>query len=301
MRKTILSRSVVAVATLAIGSVALAATPATAASALGVTQEQVLTAVNGVRTANASSADFSKSTQRALFAIASKACDVDGSLGEYLYVRNAVPTTAGDDADGLLITAELYGSTNSDDQACTFAAFASTAASFQLSGTATITAQTTVFDEALDEYVTSPYKQVSNLTGDAFTTPAIITDENTNNGQPYDVVAAAAGNATKNSTVVTSTKVKDKKSTKEKKAAKAKYTKRLAQAKKNYAKALDKAGSSKNKKAAAKRVYAKARALAKAKYAYATAGFKIVKKTSTVSDVRAFNITTPAPTSSPAS
>jgi hypothetical protein len=287
MRHTMLSRSVIAVASLAVGSAAFAAVPASAASSLGVTQDQVLTAVNGVRTAAGSEGELSKSTQRALFAITSKACDVDGNLGEYLYVRNAVPTTAGDDADGLLITAELYGSTNSNDEACTFAAFASTVGGFQLSGTATITAQTTV------DGVTSPYSQVSALSGDAFTTPAIITDDSTNAGQPYAVVASATGNATKTSTVTTSTKVKDKKSAKEKKAAKKKFSKRLAQAEKNYAKALDKAGSSKNKKAAAKRVYAKARALAKAKYAYDTAGFTIVKKKSTVSDVRAFDITTP--------
>jgi hypothetical protein len=296
MRHTILSRSAIAVASLAVGSAAFAAVPASAASALGVTQDQVLTAVNGVRTANATNANLSKSTQRALFAITSRACDVDGELGEYLYVRNAVPTTAGDDADGLLITAELYGSTTGDnDQACTFAAFASAAGGFQLSGTATITAETTVFDEALDQYVTSPYKQVSSLSGDAFTTPAIVTPENTSNGQPTSVVASAAGNATKTTTTSTNVKVKDKKSTKEKKAAKQKYSKRLAQAKKNYAKALDKAGSSKSKKAAAKRVYAKARALAKAKYKYATAGYKIVKKKSTISDARPFSITTQTP------
>jgi hypothetical protein len=298
MRHSLLSRSAVAVASLAIGSAALAAVPASAApaaSALGVTQDQVLTAANGLRAANAADTDVSKAADRALYALVSKVCDVDSTQGESAYLLSATPVTTPGNADGVQISASTYNSGLNNNKACTFAAFASTVSGFQLSGTATITAETTVRDEVLGRYVTSPYKQVSSLSGDAFTTPAIVTPQDTLNGQPANVVASAAGNATKTSTVVTSTKVKDKKSKSEKKAAKKKFEKRLAQAKKNYSKALDKADSSKSKKAAAKRVYAKARSLAKAKYKYATAGYKIVKKKSTVSDVRAFDITTAAP------
>jgi hypothetical protein len=292
MRHSLLSRSAVAVASLAVGSAALAATPANAVSSSGVTREQVLTAVNGVRAAVATDSSYSKATTRAISAIVIKVCDVDISAGEYFYQQSprtdVVPATAGDDADGLRISARLVDPVNNNNTSCDFAAFASTAPGFQLSGTATVTGQRSTDGN------TSPYQQVSNLSGDAFTTPAIIIDS-AREGRLDNVVASATGNATKTSTVTTSKKVKDKKSKSEKKAAKKKYAKRLAQAEKNYDKALDKAGSSKSKKAAAKRVYAKARALAKAKYKYATAGYKIVKKKSTVTDVRPFSITTPAP------
>jgi hypothetical protein len=293
MRHSLLSRSAIAVASLAVSSAALAAVPASAApaaSALGVTQEQVLTAANGLRAADAADADVSKAADRALYALVSKVCDVDSTQGESAYLLSATPVTTPGNADGVQISASTYNSGLNDNKACTFAAFASTVSGFQLSGTATITAETTVRDQALNQFVTSPYKQVSSLSGDAFTTPAIVTPQDGLNGQPANVVASAAGTATKTSTVVTSTKVKDKKSKAEKKAAKKKFSKRLSQAKKNYAKALEKAGSSKNKKAAAKRVYAKARALAKAKYKYATAGYKIVKQTTTLTENRPFNV-----------
>jgi hypothetical protein len=295
MRHSLLSRSAIAVASLAVGAAAFAAVPASAVSALGVTQDQVLTAASGLRAAEAADTDVSKAADRAIYALVSKVCDVDSTQGENAYLMSASPITTPGNADGLQITAATYNSGFNNNKACTFAAFASTASGFQLTGTATITAETTVFDKTLDRYVTSPYKQVSSLSGDAFTTPAIITPQDDTKGQPANVVASATGNATKTSTVVTSKKVKDKKSKSEKKAAKKKYAKRLAQAEKNYDNALDKAGSSKSKKAAAKRVYARARALAKAKYKYATAGYKIIKKKSTVTDVRAFDITTQRP------
>ncbi|MFC5676764.1 hypothetical protein [Aeromicrobium endophyticum] len=297
MRHSLLSRSAIAVASLAIGSAALAAVPASAApaaSSLGITQDQVLTAVNGARLADGDPSEMSKPAKRALFAIVSKVCDVDGSVGEYANVLEAVTTNAGDDAEGVQITADLYDSTFSEHQACTFAAFASTSAGYQLSGSATITAETRKPNPVEEAYVYTPLKQVTGLSGDAFTTPAIITDLNTNNGQPYDIVASASGNATKTTKVTTSRKVKDKKTTSEKKAAKNKYDQRVKSAKKSFAKALDKAGSSKSKKAAAKKAYKAKRASAKAKFKYGIAGYKIVKKKTTVTDVKAFSITTPA-------
>jgi hypothetical protein len=295
MRHSLLSRSAIAVASLAVGSAALAAVPAAAApaaSSLGITQAQVLTAVDSARAYTPNGTQLTKSAERAIFTMISKVCDVDGAQGEYANLQDFAVTNAGDDATGLWITAQVYGSGFAPSTACTFAAFTSTAPGYQLSGSASVTAKSTIGS------TTTPIKQDTALSGDVFTTPAIVTPYYSgggqpNNGQAYDIVASASGNATKTTKVTTSSKVKDKKTTSEKKAAKKKYSKRLAQAKKNYAKALDKAGSSKSKKAAAKRVYAKARALAKAKYKYATAGYKIVKKSSNVSDVRAFSITTP--------
>jgi hypothetical protein len=292
MRTSILSRSVVAVATLAIGSVALAATPATAASANGVTRDQVLTAVNGVRAAQANDTTrFSAATSRALRAIVVAGCDVSQDDDEYANLQGIEVANSGDDADGLLISAYVQRPF-SGSELCTLAAFATTDTSSTLSGTATVTGDRRTYDAQSDEYTQVPFTQTSALASDAFLTPAIVSPNNGGNGYVSNTTAAASGNATKTTKVTTSTKVKDKKSKSEKKAAKKKFSKRLAQAKKNYAKALDKAGSSKSKKAAAKRVYAKARALAKAKYKYATAGYKIVKKSKTVTEVRPFSITT---------
>jgi hypothetical protein len=301
MRSSILSRSVVALATVAIGSAALAATPANAATPAGVTRDQVLTAVNGVRTAQANqTTTFSPATARALRAIAVAGCDVSTEDDEYAYISiNGIGiqvTPAGDDAQGVVVTAQVQrpfvnGGPFGDSEECTVSAFAGTNPSYQLSGTATFTGQS--FTEGGPVAGTKVTLQSAPLSGDVFVSapfnyenPALDTVDGST------VSASAAGNATKTTTVTTSAKVKDKKSKSEKKAAKKKFEKRLAQAKKNYSKALDKAGSSKSKKAAAKRVYAKARALAKAKYKYATAGYKIVKKKSTVSDVQPFSVTT---------
>jgi hypothetical protein len=292
MRSSILSRSVVALATVAIGSAALAATPANAASASGVTRDQVLTAANGVRAATGAQPSYSAATVRAMRAIVVAGCDA-GDASPFLNTVRAVTTS--DDADGLIITASI--DTFSDNYLCTVAAFATSDTSSTLSGTVKIagTVDSTVFGPGFPTTASTPVDQTSALSGDAYVTPAIRTQYSDFGPTNVNVDASATGTATKTTTTTTNVKVKDKKTKSEKKAAKKKFSKRLAQAKKNYVKALDKAGSSKSKKAAAKRVYAKARALAKAKYKYATAGYKIVKKKSTISDARPFSITTQTP------
>lgn len=303
MRTTILTRSVVALATLAVGSVALAATPANAAAANGVTRDQVITAVNGVRAAVAANADnplYSASTNRALRAIVLNSCDVRTDDEEYAYLSDVAPTNAGDDADGVLITAAINRSFQDRTEYCTIAAFATADGSFQLSGSATIKGQQDVYDPATNTSTTKPVTLVTAaLSGDAFVTSPVYprATGNTNSSSVYDLVASATGNAVKTTTVTTTKKVTDKKSKSEKKAAKAKYTKSIKSAKKSYAKALDKAGKSKSKKSAAKKAYSKKRAAAKAKYRVGIANFKIVKGSKTVTDTpRPFSITTTVPT-----
>ncbi|MBP2390019.1 hypothetical protein [Aeromicrobium fastidiosum] len=294
MRKTILSRSVVAVATLAIGSVALAATPATAASAQGVTRDEVLTAVNGIRALQTNDTRPSLATNRALRNIATKGCGVSTNFAdlEYAALQAADITGSGDDAEGILITARvgiqtIEGSSND----CTIAAFATADGSFQLSGTAQITGtrynETTQADEPV-------VLRTQALSGDAFVTTPVDADTISNLYED-SVTASAVGNASKTTTVTTSVKVKDKKTKSEKAKAKTKYTKKIKSVKKSYAKALDKAGNSKSKKAAAKKVYKAKRAAAKASYKYAIAGFKIVKKSSSTTENRPFSVTTPNP------
>ncbi|MFC5676763.1 hypothetical protein [Aeromicrobium endophyticum] len=300
MRSSILSRSVVALATVAISSAALAATPANAASA-GVTRDQVLTAANGVRTAQANeTTSFSPATARALRAIVIAGCDVSSDDDEYAYISyndiGIQVTPAGDDAQGLVVTAQIQrpftnGGPFGNSQYCTIAAFASTNASYKLSGTATFTGQS--FTEGGPEDGTKITLQSAPLSGDVFVSAPFNYDNPVLDTVDEDSVrASAAGNATKTTKVTTSRKVKDKKTTSEKKAAKTKYDKRIKAAKKSYAKALDKAGSSKSKKAAAKKAYKAKRASAKAKFKYGIAGYKIVKKSSNVSDVQPFSVTT---------
>jgi hypothetical protein len=286
MRTSILSRSVIAVASLAIGSVALAATPATAATPSGVTRDMVLTAANGVRTAEANGAEYSRATSRALTAITTAGCDVQEGAEEYAYISDVKPTSAGDDADGLLIDARVYNNVIESSMYCTIAAFATTDGSFRLSGSATVTGDK--YDENLDEYVPTTL-QTTGLSGDVFVTAPVNTRGISN------LTASASGNATKTTTVKTSRKVLDKKTRSEKKAANAKYDQRVKAAKKSYAKALDKAGNSKTKKAAAKKAYSAKKKSYKAKLKYATAKYKIVKGTKKVTETRSFSITTATP------
>jgi hypothetical protein len=298
MRTSVLARSVIAVATLAVGSAALAATPATAATPNGVTRDQVLTAANGVRAAAGVRENYSPATVRAMRAIVVAGCDASDASP---YLGTVKAATAGDDADGLIITAQI--DTFSSSYQCTIGAFAATDTSSTLSGTARITGTVTYSDfTTLPPVTTStPIDQTSTLSGDAYVTPSITTKSG--NFGPANVVAdaTATGSSTKTTTTTTTVKVKVAKTANEKKAAKSNYSKRLAQAKKRYAKALAKAGRSKSKKAASKRVYVKARTVAKATYRSDTAaGFKNVDTTNTVTDVRAFDITTatPAPVAS---
>jgi hypothetical protein len=293
MRSSILSRSVVAVATLAIGSVALSAVPATAATASGVTRDQVLTVVNGLRAAQASDAEtLSPAVSRAARALVYKTCDVVPDEDEDADISVLELMNDGDDAQGLVVTARVYRDFSGTTD-CTFAAVATSDTSSTLSGTATVTASRNIYDPANDQNVVRPVSQTTALSGDAYTTPIIVTPSY-NGTALYNIGGSAEGNATKTTKVTTSTKVTDKKSKAEKKAAKAKYDKRIKAAKKAYAKALDQAGSSKSKKAAAKKTYRAARAAAKASYKYATAGFKVVRKTRTITDVRPFSIKTDA-------
>lgn len=278
MRSSILSRSVIAVASLAIGSVALAATPATAATPSGITRETVLTAAAGLRITTPT-ADQSAATTAAVRDITIKGCGIPASDVNQFLVQ-AKPTQAGDDADGIVLAAYIYGSQN---RSCTIGAFATADASFQLTGTVTAVSNQTPAPSS-----PSTTLLTAALSGDVFVTPSITSTS------PF-VTVSAVGNAAKSTTNTVVTKVADKKTKSQKKAAKKKYEKRIKAAKKSYKKALAKAGSSKSKKAAAKKVYKAKRADAKARYKKSIAGFKIVKTTVTTTENRPFSVLAQAP------
>ncbi|KAA1380431.1 hypothetical protein [Aeromicrobium fastidiosum] len=279
-----LARTAVAGAALAIGSVALAAVPATAATPTGITQDQVLTVASTLRMDDPTEAQ-EIAAQKALRVVMNRSCAIDSDAGEYLGDNFAEPTQANATADGFIGGARVDNVVTETSRYCFVGAVASTVPGFTLQGTAALDVPT---QPVSSSNVSAAAVSTSALSGDVFVTPPVSV------GQGFNISAApsfsAAGASTKTTTTTTEVKVADRKTKSEKKAAKSKYTKRLAAAKKNYAKALDKAGSSKNKKAAAKRIYVKARALAKAKYKIAIANYKLVKKSNSTTDTRPFTI-----------
>jgi hypothetical protein len=283
MRPSFLSRSVVAVASLAVGSVALAATPATAATPSGVTRDQVLAAAASVRSMP-SDADYEAVTEPLLLAIARPSCSITADERAFF---DADPTEAGQGADGLLIKAyiETAQRENRTYRQCVVAAVASTNPAMTLSGTLTLNGSTRESFLSDSNTVLPPAR--SALSGDVFVSPPI-----TVTGDVYvdETSFTATGNGTRDVSVTTTVKVTDKKTKNEKRKAKKAYLKKLKSAKKSYVKALKKAGKSKSKKAAAKKAYARKRVSAKSTYKVATAGYKLVKKTTTRPDNVPFNL-----------
>ncbi len=285
MRKSVLSRSLIAIASLAVASATLAAVPATAATASGITRDQVLAATAAARVDNPAidPGEFAPIGSRAIRVLANRACAVDPD-SELVYFGSTMPTQAGDDADGLLVSAVIMdlsdlmggGPSGPEGRLCTFGALATADPSFSLSGTATLNYQTT---------------STHSLSGDAYVTPArsfkIADLEGIEEGTLGLPSFSASGNATKTTPV----KVSTPKTTKQRQAAKKAYSKALKLAKKSYIKANKKAEDSKKKKAAAKKAYSKKKATAKAKYKKATATFKIVNSI----DSRPFAISAVAP------
>lgn len=275
MRPSIVSRSVIAVATLGIGSVALAAVPATAATPSGITREQVLTAAAGVRSAPPGSggeffySPYGAAGNRAIKAMVNRTCSIDPEGPEVVFATLGAVPAAGSSADGLVVTAVIINGETATmggnaGRLCTFGALAAVAPRSTLSGSASLTGA-----------------PATPLSGDAFITPAASSPLTSLDDSALDDLPtfSASGNAVQSDDV----KVADKKTKKEKKAAKTKYDKRLKALKKAYTKALDKAGSSKSKKKTAK-----------AAYRYAIAGYKII----TTNTPTPFNVTakyTPAP------
>lgn len=302
MRKSVLSRSLVAVASLAIASATLAAVPVTAAPA-DVTRAQVLTAIDGVRTDLASEepvdpeagSPFSPSTTRALRALANRACEVNHDA-ETVVTALGMPTQPGDDADGLMVIALIADPSapssdifdpELDGRMCAFGALAATDAEFSLSGSATI------------DFLTSSSHAIS---GSAYATPmrsitfaeflALVSGEE---GAFTEPSFAATGNASKTTYTTSSSNVVTPKTAQQKKAAKKVYDKALKSAKKSYTKAVKKAGNNKGKKAAAKKAHAKKRAAAKTAHQRAIAP-TAKSVANTVSDTvnRPFSIALPA-------
>lgn len=286
MRTSVFSRSVIAVASLAIGSVALAAAPASATPPPVITRDLVLAI------AQAPSESEISDDERLLVELAcdfeANTDDVEGS--DHFHSVYSTPFVT-DNADGVLVTAHLHEQSAGDDTVdrwCTFAALVTTDEAFTLTGNALITL--TGGEElrrASDPVVATT---TSALSGNLFVTEPVNVDNS------FGVTSAsltAAGNATRSIQVPTTEQVTYAKTRTAagEKAAKAKYDKRLKAAKKWYAKALKKAGDSKKKKAAVKKAYAAKKAAYKRAYEKVYYGVKTVTKTTTQTEKRPFNVT----------
>lgn len=262
MRTSILTRSTIAIASLAIGSIALAATPANAAAPSGVTRDLVLTVAENARMISGDGPDTDT--------LSTRVCGVrDGEELEYAYAQ---PVDDPEGVDGVLVRAYYFTQGTESDRYCTFAAFAATTPYVTLSGTANLTG-IPVGDNLrpADSTITT-----ATLSGDVTVTDAVDTLDY------YNISAIAAGDVIKTTTSTTThSRTITPKTTQQKKAAKKARDSTVSAAKKSYAKALKKAGSSASKKAAAERTYTAKKKAANAAYRAARAGTLSVGSTTT--------------------
>ncbi|MET0820849.1 MAG: hypothetical protein ABWY58_07780 [Aeromicrobium sp.] len=266
MRTPILTRAAIAVATVGLGSVALAAGPATAATSHGITRDMVLTAAAGVRADG--DFPFSDATTAAVGALVSRSCDLTGAAG----VQNFAETidTRGS-VDALIVVSRFIADENTHD--CTFVAIASSDASLSLSGDLAVT------DFGTDEGAT-PYQ----LSGDVMVSKAVTTAAG-----GFDTGFTAVGATVGSTKVLETFKVPDKKTKSDKALARTKYDTRVTNAKRAYGKALEKADT-KAEKRAAKQAYSARKAVAKKKFKYAVASYKFAKVRTTRKVLHPFSV-----------
>lgn len=263
MRASLLSRSAIAIASLAVGTAVLTAAPATAADPPVITQEMVLQLATSIRAGGPGPDDGAILTPLVL-----RGCNlasIDNMIGFGL-----APVTAGQ-GDGLLLaiktrtTDALHVST---DRTCVFTALTPIRLGATLAGNAVITAIPT-------GQGATPATRASSMSGSVFISAPVILEPNVN---ITSASLAATGHALVRTAVTTTTTTTTPKTASRLKAAKDKYDKALTTAKKAYKKALKKAGRSSAKKAAAKKKYAAAKASARRTYDKARASSTTVTK-----------------------
>jgi hypothetical protein len=279
MRSTLLTRSVMAVASLAIGSVALAAVPASAATPSGSSREDVLSLAASAR---ADGNVLSPATRSAAAAILNRECGLQAPrviTGNSVRIIKPVGVDATVDGlflNGLVRDADGEGTPVGE---CAIGVVAARESGAVLTGNATLSTSTPV-----NPLVTTPATSLSSdVSSIVEKHPAFYTST-------YSFKAGGA--AAKTTTTIVTEKVKVTKTAAEKKAAEKKYDKRLKAIKKSYKKALAKAGKSKAKKVHAKKSYKAKRTSAKSRYrAAVAASFKLVKKSVDTTDSRQFAVT----------
>jgi hypothetical protein len=275
MRASILTRSAVAVASLAIGSAALAATPALADTASGVSRETVLTIAAQARQGDNT---YGPDT----IALVEKVCGIGSDVGRDIQVS---PTYQPDGVDGFLVQTNVASTQSSPSRSCTFVALATSRAVSTMAGTARITVEqpTRVEDAELGPAEAAPVHDFA-VSGDVYVTAPVDDIHYGDFG-----VATASGTVTVTEAATTTTsRVVTPKTTQQKRAAYKAYNRALDKAQAKLTKALKKANGDAGKKAAARKAYAARKKAALAKRHVALDGTKttVVRqdaKTSTTS------------------
>ncbi|MET0820850.1 MAG: hypothetical protein ABWY58_07785 [Aeromicrobium sp.] len=274
MRTSLLARSVVSIASLAIVSVALAAAPATASAPSGVTRDLVLAAAQNAR------ADTGSNPEARV--LADKVCTpLAGEVQGFTGFRAVADP---DMVDGILIQAE-YSDADSMTRACTFAAVVTASRYDTLSGTIMMSGSPADIQLPSDDTEIHASSRLDTyaapLSGDVSIIGPLA-------GYPrLNVIAEGTVIKTTTSTTTTSRTITPK-TTQQKKAAKQARNGAVSSAKKAYAKALKKAGSSATKRAAAKQDFTARKKSANATYRAARAGTLTIGTTTTAT-------TTPSP------
>lgn len=278
MRTSIVTRSVIAVASLAISSAALAITPATAtttpSTASSITRDMVLTHAAHLRHMDETGGSPTFAEQRGLWRLVELACDFEEEGNNWFITatRNA-PQSAEGPVDGLMVTARLAefdDQGNGSERQCTFVALATKDPAAELSGDVSMNLGIVKGgDVPQGTYDTKIL--TSKASGNVYVTPAF-------NSSEYVLFGSftAAGATTRTTSTTTNKTVVTPKSAAVKEAAKKAYDTKLKTARKVYTKALKKAGKSKaskrkKMKAAANKVYNEKKATAKAAYTKAIA------------------------------
>lgn len=284
MRTSFLTRSVIAVASAAIGSALLVAAPAQAADPPVINHDLVMKIAKAFR-----SQDNDPSLRSQFEALISRGCTFTFSEDNSIEGTAIQALPAGTSVDGLLLSFDLRevdDQQNQTERTCVFSVLTPSSRGSALSGTSILSATSSAPGA-------QPIQRASALSGEVhFTAPINL---------PADThlriaSIAASGDATSTYTSTMTERVPAPKSKAQKKAAKAKYSTQLKSAKKTYTKAVKKAGSNKSKKARAKKTYNNKVAAAKRTYTKAIATtFKVSTKTTTQIDRLpfTFNVVTP--------
>jgi hypothetical protein len=280
MHTSILTRTVISVASLAIGSVALAAAPASADTPAGITREAVLKVASDARFVGG---PFGSELDPAAQALVEKVCGLPSSAKAQVRLD---PGTDQDGVDGFLARAVVEGTEETASRTCTFAAFATSEPFSSMSGTANISAQ----QPDLIEFRAAAPSHDYALSGDVYVT-APVDDIGFNDFAD----ATASGTVTRTEAARTTTsRVITPKTTARKAAARKAYQRTIDKAQAKLAKALKKAGNSSSKKAAARKTYAARKKAAKAKLHIAWSGDKktVVTTVPTGSSTKEFTFST---------
>jgi hypothetical protein len=277
MRTSLMTRSVISIASLAIGSVALAAAPASADTSSGISRETVLTVASNVKFGIDR---YGPTTQ----ALVERVCGFDGNTGRDIQITASYDEQG---VDGFLVQAYVDGRGETSSPNCTFAAFATSEAFSTMSGTATVASQQL---PVLELRAAAPATHDYTLSGDVYVTAPV-----TDIGYGDDATATASGDVTRTEAARTTTsRVVTPKTTAVKVAARKAYQRTIDTAQAKLVKALKKAGKSSSKKAAARATYAARKKAAKAKLHVAWLGDKktIITTVPTGSSVKPFTLST---------